>query len=185
LRLVDLDSFGPKPASAAERLRERMKRAATAKRSMSNIEQLAQQQDLDRKKALEAVGDGLKTRLVELLAKQLPVKVYAESASALTLSVTLDNKNKVSIRTHVEWDEPNNPLVGNAFMRAELNGDAARDDLHVQPVGEVDAASAGLTTLVDGHFEAVCEAIVLAQDLTAANTEGPAAGRDLVEAQHS
>lgn len=165
LRLVSYESFASTAKSAAEQLRERIARTLQAKRAVADLEQLAHQQDNIRKKVLDAIAQSVKTRLVELLAMGFPVLSYCASATEMILTVELDSRNAVSTCTSIVWDDVGNPLVGRVSLSGALNPPAkGLPALKSVPIGEIDAAAAGLTVFCESHVEAVCKLLVYAQD---------------------
>jgi len=182
---VSYDSFASTATSAAEQLRERIARASKAKRAAADLDQLAQQQDITRKKALEAVEQSVKTRLLELLAMRFPVKSYCSGPSDMFLAVELDGRNTVSTCTTVIWDDASNPLVGQVSLRGALNQAAETAGLRTLSIGEIDAGAAGLTALCESLFEAVCALLVRAQDLVDVDARRSIVGCDLAPPQQS
>jgi eukaryotic-like serine/threonine-protein kinase len=185
LRLLSYDCFATTATSSAEQLRDRVARASKAKRAASDLDQLAQQQDGTRKKALEAVSLSVKTRLLELLAMGFPVKSYCASSSDMLLTVELDTRNTVSTRTNVVWDDAGNPLVGEMNLFGTLNQSAEVSGLGAMPVGEIDAGAAGLTVLCESHVEALCALLVHAQNLVDVEAGKSIVACDLVLAQQN
>jgi hypothetical protein len=165
LELVNLDSFTLKVSSPAEQLSGRIKETATLKRAASDMEQRGRQLEHDHKKALDALGEAVKTKLLALTAKNFQINVYAESASALIFSIAVDVQHTLGIRTEVEWDAPNNPMVGCVVMKTRLGEAANFEGLQDTPLGEIDASSALQPTLVYALFDAVCQQIIRAQNL--------------------
>ena len=181
LRLVSLESFESTAANASEGLRKRMERAALVQRAESDLAQLGKRQDAERAGAMEAASRSVKMRLMELLGNRFPLKTVCLEPSEFKLTVKLDDRNTLDCRAHVRWDEPGNPLVGEVSLRACLNAWPEGHEPHALPVGEIDAAAAGLTALCESLTETICEAVMAAQDRIDVSPGKPAAYFDAIE----
>ena len=182
LKLVSLESFESQAATAAETLRARMERAALAKRATSDLAQLSRHHDAERKNALEAVSQSVKTQLLELLAKRFPLKSVPQGPSGFKLAVTLDERNVITFFVDARWEDAGNPLVGEVSLRAALNLKQSEGELEAVAIGEIDAAAAGLTALCASLVEAVCKVIVRSQDLVDVSSSEAAPSLDAVDA---